>query len=96
MFLERFSDYFGANSFLYLLKDNADSYNVDTEVFTVAFSKKHPESIKINPIPKFVTKKKEEVVCIPFRFFILPNQWMLSYNVRWKKKRIRTVQLIIC
>jgi hypothetical protein len=42
--------------------DESDSYNVEEEVFTVAFSKKNPEALKINPIPKLVTRKTEEQV----------------------------------
>jgi hypothetical protein len=40
--------------------DVSDSYNVEEEVFTVAFSKNNPDVIKINPIPRLVAKKKEE------------------------------------
>ncbi len=42
--------------------DESDSYNVEEEVFAVAFSKKNPEALKINPIPKLVTRKTEEQV----------------------------------
>ena len=38
---------------------NADSYNVEEEVFTIAFSKKNPGRIQIKSVPKLVTKKKE-------------------------------------
>ena len=50
--------------YLCLNLDVSDSYNVEEEVFTVAFSKNNPEVIKINPIPKLIAKKKEvDQVC---------------------------------
>jgi hypothetical protein len=42
--------------------NNSDSYNVEEEVFTVAFSKRHPEVIKITPVQKPANKKREEKV----------------------------------
>jgi len=68
------------DSYSCLNLDVSDSYNVEEEVFTVAFSKNNPEVIKINPIPKLIAKKKEvDQVC---SFQKLPFEILAQLNFK--------------